>query len=199
MTQVAPEPGGSSGRRLSLAEWAALDEEISGEYVDGRLEEEEMPDYVHELVVGWLIRVSGNWAETLGAFVGGSGAKLVLADDRGRKPDVTIYFADSELPPARGLIDVPPDIAIEVVSPSPRDQRRDRVEKLAEYARFGVRYYWLVDPELRSFEVLELSSARVYGHVLGATSGTITSVPGCPGLVLDLDALWAKVDRLKRK
>ena len=38
-----------------------------------------------------------------------------------------------------------------------------------------------------------------YVHALGATSGVIEHVPGCEGLVLDLDALWEEVERLAPK
>ena len=31
-----------------------MPEDEAGEVVDGRLEEEEMPDFVHELIVLWL-------------------------------------------------------------------------------------------------------------------------------------------------
>lgn len=39
---------------LSLDEWFALAEDEPGELVDGRLEEEEVPDYLHELLVALL-------------------------------------------------------------------------------------------------------------------------------------------------
>jgi Uma2 family endonuclease len=187
----------SSAPELSLEEWFALPEDEPGELVDGHLEEEEVTDYLHELLVMLLGRILGNWVSPLGGLVAGSEAKFAVGSGRGRKPDLTVYLPGSRRPPARGLIRVPPDIAIEVVSPTPRDGRRDRVEKLADYAVFGVDWYWLLDPQLRSLEVLQLDGQGRYLHVLGASTGTLQQVPGCDGLTLDLDALWATIDSLE--
>ena len=182
---------------LSLDEWFDLPEDQPGELVEGRLEEEEVPDYLHELLVARLIQILGHWITPRGGLVAGSEAKFAVGARRGRKPDVTVYLPGSRRPPARGLIRVPPDIAIEIVSPTPRDGRRDRVEKTAEYAAFGVAWYWLLDPQLRSLEILELDPQGWYLHVLGASTGTLEKVPGCEGLTLDLDALWAAIDSLE--
>jgi Uma2 family endonuclease len=180
---------------MPLAAWAAMLEDEPGELVDGWLEQEEEPSFEHELIVVWLISMLGNWLTPRGGFMGGSGAKFAVSPSRGRKPDVSAYLPGRK-PPRQGIIEVPPDIMIEVVSPSPADGRRDRVVKLNEYAAFGVRWYWIVDPQLRSLEVLELGDDGRYVHALDVTEGGIENVPGCDGLTLDLDALWSEVDRL---
>lgn len=195
MSSAPPRPS-TLDHILSLEEWSSLPEDEPGEFVDGRLEEEEMPDVLHEVVVAWLIQQLRNWLAGKGGIVVGSEAKYRVGSDRGRKPDVAVFLPGGNRPPRRGLVRVPPEIAIEVVSPAPRDGQRDRLEKPAEYAAFGVRWYWLVDPQLQSLEVLELRPDGIYGHVLGAAEGRVTNVPGCPDLGLDLDELWREIDLL---
>jgi Uma2 family endonuclease len=197
MTQAAPVDQ-LLGPQLTLDEWGDLSEDVPGEFIDGRLVEEEVPDYLHEVLVAWLARELGNWAEQVGAIVGGSEAKFALSATRGRKADLTVYFTGRR-PPARGVITVPPDIAIEVVSPSLRDQRRDRQDKMTEYASFGIPFYWLVDPQQRSIEIYERLVGGAYGRRVHAARGLLQTIPGCPGLRLDLDAMWAKGEALDRQ
>jgi Uma2 family endonuclease len=184
-----------AGRVLSAEEWLALDEDEPGEWVDGELVGEETPDATHELAVSWLIRVVGAWLGTHG-FVFGSAIKLLTAETRGRKPDLAIVLPGGKAPPRKGSWREPPDILVEVVTPTPRDERRDRVEKMAEYARFGVRYYWLVDPALSAFEIFERTPEGNYQKLVGVTDGVIEAVPGCEGLSISVDALWAELARL---
>ena len=184
------------GCALSLEEWLALAEDEAGEFVDGHLVEEEVPDFTHELTVSWLLRVIGLWLGGRG-FVVGSELKILTAAGRGRKPDLSVILPGSKAPPRTGPVREPPDIVIEVVTPTPRDERRDRVEKMSEYARFGVPYFWLVDPTLGAVEMFERTPAGNYQKLVGVTSGCIDPVPGCPGLVVDVDALWAELARLR--
>lgn len=180
---------------MTLEEWARLPEDEEGELVDGQLVEEEVAGYVHEVVVAWLVQLFASWLGDKG-FVGGSEAKLAVRPKRGRKADLTVFLPGGHVPPRYGPVTVPPDIAVEVITPTPRDARRDRVEKPDEYAAFGVRFYWLVDPELRTLEVYELGADGRYIRALSASDGVIAEVPGCEGLAMDLNALWARIDRL---
>ncbi len=186
-------------REMTLDQWAAMDEDEEGELVDGVLVEEEMPGWDHELVVTWLSRILGNYLAERGGFVFGSEGKFAVRPRRGRKPDISVYLPGRKPPKMPRACDVPPDIVIEIVSPLARDQRRDRVEKVVDYAAFGVRWYWLVDPSLRTFEILELGADGRYAHAASATDQRLDSVPGCDGLALDVPALWAEIDRLERE
>ena len=181
---------------LTLEQWSAMPEDEPGELVDGRLEAEEMPDFVHELIVTWLAHAFRSWLGGRGGFVGGSGAKFAVAPRRGRKPDLSVYLPDGGKPPRRGVIRLPPDLVVEVISPRPADVRRDRLDKMNDYAAFGVRWYWLIDPDTRSLEIFERGADGRYVRALGASGDALAAVPGCEGLVLDLPALWREVDAL---
>lgn len=182
---------------LTLEGWSRLSGEDDGEFVDGRLIEGEVATVIHETIVSMLNALLRAWLGNGRGLVGGSNAKFQVSSQRGRRPDLYLYLPGSKLPRADApLIVTPPDLMVEVVSSGRSDQRRDRIEKLSEYERFGVRYYWLVDPDLRSFEVFELGADGRYVHALTAGEGKLDQVPGCDGLVLDIDAMWSEVDRL---
>ncbi len=188
-------PAETADGELTVAEWAARPEDEPGELVDGRLVEEEMPDLVHETVVSWLFGVLRPWLRGRGGKLFGSEVRLRVSTSRGRKADVLGWFPGHPRLPGRGAVGIPPDLLVEVISPTPADDRRDRIDKAEDYARFGVRWYWLVDPDARTLEILELASGR-YERALVASRGRLDAVPGCPALSLDLDALWAEVDEL---
>jgi Uma2 family endonuclease len=181
-------------RLMTVEEWGALDEDEPGELVDGVLVEEEDVGYLHEVVVLWLGEVLRRWIVARGGSVAGSDARFGVRPRRGRKPDLSAYFPGRK-PAPHGVIQTPPDLMVEVVSPTPKDARRDRVEKLHEYRAFGVRFYWIVDPGLRTLEIFEITARGTYEIVLSESQGA-HDVPGCEGLRVDLDALWAEVDRL---
>src|SRR4051812_16435468 len=146
MVAVAPLFMFTPPPRITLEEWADMAEDEPGELVDGLLVEEEVPSVLHESVVGWLMIELGGWARARRGWVFASELKLGVSAWRGRKPDVSMYLPGAKLRGRDSLVIVPPDVVIEVASPHPRDVRRDRIEKLREYAAFGVHFYWLLNP-----------------------------------------------------
>jgi Uma2 family endonuclease len=81
----------------------------------------------------------------------------------------------------------PPDLAVEVISESTK--RLDREVKLKQYALYGVREYWMVDPDTNSVEVFRLKEeAYELAERLGF-GDTLTS-PLFPGLKLAVASLW---------
>jgi Uma2 family endonuclease len=194
MQRVLPSPPMLGSTSVTIDDWAALDEDDTRELVDGVLEEAEVPSVLHEVIVTWLHLLLGPYFRSRGGITLGA-VKLAIQPRRGRIPDLACYGAASRLPRA-GVVTVPPDVVIEVVSSSPEDERRDRIAKPQDYAELGARHSWIVDPWLRSLEIFGLDRAGRYVRLLAATGGVVDRVPGLPDLTVDVDAMWAEIDRL---
>jgi Uma2 family endonuclease len=89
--------------------------------------------------------------------------------------------------PDAAYVTLAPDWACEVISPS--TERMDRSRKTRIYAREGVAHLWLVDPIVRTLEVLRLESGR---WSLLATYGDTDVVRAEPfdAIEIELPALW---------
>jgi Uma2 family endonuclease len=182
---------------MTLEQWADLDEDVEGELIDGLLEEEEMPSILHETVVVWLSAILSSWARRRRGLVTGSETKIAVGPRRGRKPDISVFLRPFVPGPSETLVRLPAHLTVEIVSPRPRDARRDRIDKLNDYARAKVKHYAILDPQVRGLEVYELGRDGRYTVALSTSRGRVR-IPGCPGLVLDLDALWDEINRAER-
>lgn len=99
----------------------------------------------------------------------------ILSDITIVQPDIIYLESDRRgLISARG-IEGPPTLVVEILSPS--TTQIDRGTKLQLYARYGVPYYWIVEPEPISFEVFALRG-KEYQLVLRASgSSPVSPVP----------------------
>jgi Uma2 family endonuclease len=83
-------------------------------------------------------------------------------------------------------IDGPPDLIVEILSPSTR--RRDLTRKRDLYERHGVQEYWIADPVARTLTVHTLCDGR---YEATTWSRVILRSSLLPGLELDVAALFA--------
>ena len=89
--------------------------------------------------------------------------------------------------PDAAYMTLAPDWVCEVLSPS--TERIDRSRKVRVYAREGVIHMWLLDPIVRTLEVLRLESARWV--VLTTHSDTdVVRVEPFEATEIDLTTLW---------
>ena len=83
----------------------------------------------------------------------------------------------------------PPDLAVEVISPSSIEI--DREDKFAQYRDAGVANYWIVDPAMQTVDAWKLVGNQYVacGHRRG--SGELY-LPPFPDLAIPIARLWRK-------
>jgi Uma2 family endonuclease len=112
---------------------------------------------------------------------------VVLADYEVVQPDLFVLVGEP-----RQRIDTPfrgvPDLVVEILSPA--NIRRDKVEKRALYAQFGVKEYWIIDPDMQAVEVLRLEGGAFLPFSQASIEGTVVSAL-FQGLVVDLEDVFA--------
>jgi Uma2 family endonuclease len=112
---------------------------------------------------------------------------VVLDENDVVEPDV-IFVSKVRRPKlVMGRIRGAPDLLVEVISPS--SVERDRRDKRNLYARCGVNWYWIIDPDKQS--VLELRLVENGYAVVSETSDPGPFTPQLfPGLQIPLLELW---------
>lgn len=136
-------------RRLSIAEYADLQEpdDVRSELVRGVLVREPRPGAYHGRTQVRLGRLLDAYAEKHEAGLVLTDVGIVLSRDPPtvRGPDIAFYSSDRTPDPLpRGFLEVAPDLAVEILSPSNR--AGEIQEKVGEYLDAGARMVWVLDP-----------------------------------------------------
>lgn len=124
------------------------------EIIAGELYEMPSPSYDHAAAIINLIFILGPIVRALGGSIVTAPLDVFFADANPVQPDIVVLLPDRLKYISRRGVEGPPDLLIEVLSPS--NPEHDRQRKRALYARGGVREYWIVSPEAGTIEVLVL-------------------------------------------
>jgi Uma2 family endonuclease len=141
------------------------------------------PSFKHQRLISILCaRLESSDAARRGALVVPD-VDVQLAPGLVYRPDVCVYLP-GRLPEPVDRLSVPPDLVIEVLSPSTKPY--DLITKRDDYERFGVREYWAIDPDdgrVRCWrrQADRLVEAPVEGHALECAA--------VPGLSVNLREL----------
>ncbi len=181
--------------RLTYRDLLALpDDRLRHELIDGEHIVSPSPSFRHQAV---LRNLAGRLfihllAHPLGEMVFAP-FDVLLSEHDVVEPDL-LYISNErkQLRLDARCLTGPPDLAVEVLSPSTRglDERR----KLRLYERFRVSEYWIVDPENETVQVYRLINDRLLlSASLSRNQGTEVhhlSTPLLPDLMLPLNQIF---------
>ena len=159
---------------------------------DGELCVTPAPSFEHQIILSNLVRALMRHVPSVAPGLLLFAPLDVILSDRPDEttivqPDALYIAPDRVALTSRRGMEGGPTLAVEILSPSTRTI--DRVTKRRLYARYGVPYLWLIDPDARAIEAFALEHDR---YVLAATAAGAEPVdlPPFTGLALVPDALW---------
>jgi len=103
-----------------------------------------------------------------------------------RVPDLAMFLVKTMVE-KDGYINSAPQLAVEVLSPA--NTRRERADKLADYASIGIPELWVIAPQGETVEVLYLQDGQyIRAHFLG--SGDILKPKLFPNVQVNIAEIW---------
>jgi len=167
-------------QRLTYEDYLALPSDGKRyQILEGGLDVTPAPSTTHQKVSMrleyWLV---GHVEEHDLGLVLDAPVDVLLDEQNVVQPDI-VFVSRPRLPIVEErYISGAPDLVVEILSPATR--RTDRGVKSALYARFGVGWYWLVDPTERSLEEYQVEGHgyRLQGRFDAAQIFTPQIFPG---------------------
>ncbi len=176
--------------KMSARQFLQLGEDPPGvrlELVDGEVKVSPSPDPTHASVdreLSFLLMQHIKQYD-LGKLFGD--VDTIFGEHDVRRPDL-IYFAKDRLHlVGRKAMEGPPDLCVEIVSPS--SVAVDRKQKFKQYEKGKVAHYWIVDPGAETIEGFKLAGGkyRATGH---GKKDDVVRLPPFPDLDIPLAELW---------
>lgn len=173
---------------LTIADLDAMpDDENCYELIEGELFVSRAPSLIHQRIVRNAIVAFENYLarNPIGEVLPGPG--VIFSDFSGVIPDVAYISNERHKELASGdRIIGAPDLIIEILSPGAENARRDRHAKRQLYRKYGVKEYWIIDPESPTIEIFRTTRFRLVA-TLGLTDEITT--PLLPGFRCSVEAL----------
>jgi Uma2 family endonuclease len=174
---------------VTYEEWLRMPEvqDATEEVVNGEIRIMPPAKLKHMQVIARLydaIRSQIDQRATL-AYPAGLGVVITKVPLTSRVPDLTMFDAGTMVE-QDGYIHSAPQLVVEVLSPA--NTRREREEKIGDYASIGVPEVWVVSPEGRTVEILYLAE----GYLRSAQvlrEGVLTP-RHFPGVQVEIARIW---------
>jgi len=161
------------------------------EVIEGVIQVSRAPGLAHQrimiaLIAGFVRYLDRNPVGEILATPG-----VILSDFNGVIPDLVFISHELRDEIASGeRITGAPEIVIEIVSPGADNERRDRIVKRQLYATYGVKEYWVVDPQSKTIEVyIHDGQTLMLSAVLGIGNELTSSL--LPGFACSVETIFS--------
>jgi Uma2 family endonuclease len=176
-------------KTVSYGEWLTMPivEDAIEEVVDGEIRLMPPNKTAHAKIVQTLTAAFVRQLDESKIQIYGSTFGLVIRKEplTCRVPDLAL-FIKANVVEEDGYVHSPPELVVEVLSPSNTPARVR--EKLSEYEAIRVPEVWVLSPEVRTVEVFRLRGNKLDKSVM-LTDGPL-SAQSFPEASVDVDAVW---------
>ncbi len=168
---------------IPVNEYLSSSYEVDYDYVDGELLERNMGEWQHGLLQGLLFGIfhenRKNWK-----IIAAPETRVQVRLDRYRIPDVCVMRAEDKV---HRIVNTPPLICIEVLSPEDRMQRV--LERVRDFHNMGVESVWILNPFTRDAWIAQPDGSQQ--HISDALTVEGTSIR------IDLVEVWTELDDMQ--
>ncbi|BAF58555.1 Uncharacterized protein conserved in cyanobacteria [Pelotomaculum thermopropionicum SI] len=169
-------------------DYCRLPEGAPYELIGGKLVMTPSPGKKHQIILKRLLKLLDNYVEDKDAGeVLCVPRDVCLAPTEVYQPDILFVAKDRLEISAEDKVNGAPDMIAEILSPS--NAYYDLRKKFKAYEKYGVREYWIVDPEEASIEVYELADGKFRLAAQKEKSGIVSSVV-LPGFTIKLEDIF---------
>ena len=157
----------SEEKKYTYREYLQWPENERYELIEGIPYMQAVPSWQHQAISRELIIQFGNYLKGKKCSVFSSPFDLILTNEEDKmdgknvfQPDLLVVCDSSKL---MGTGDTGiPDLIIEIVSPS--TARSDKFYKFNMYEKFGIKEYWIIEPDIKLLSVFTLNKDDRYGR-----------------------------------
>ncbi|MGH9341095.1 MAG: Uma2 family endonuclease [Acidobacteriota bacterium] len=182
MSDVSPE------LKFTYEDYALMPGDKRYELIDGDLLMTPAPRPYHQIVAKRIEAALDSFVEERGlGLILYAPCDIYLSRYDVVQPDILFIAKDRLGIVQEKYIRGAPDLVVEVLSPS--DPERDRETKRKLYARYGVREYWIADPDVKSIEVMHREQTEWKAIQTFSRADRLVS-PLLPDFQLDLSLVF---------
>lgn len=187
MPLVSPRPAGLPSVKMTVEHLFQLPEDgLRHELLDGEHVVTPSPNLRHQVLLlrlAFAIETFVRRERTGQVFV--APLDVIFSNFDLTEPDLLWVSNERRQVLTKKNVQGAPDLAVEILSASTAS--RDRGAKQQIYERFGVREYWIIDPEADTIDRIVFGPSG-FVHYLRAGDELVTEL--LPGFSLDLEAFF---------